>query len=114
MYALEGVRPIFGHVIDPETFDSIGRDQQILLSSFHCLDSSSAVRELVEKYDIGYVFTGQGYLRDNFSRVPGLVDLDAVDSLELVYAEDDTAIYRVRLAPPVPQTSAAPSCEEAD
>jgi len=98
MYALEGVRPIFGHVVDPGRFRLIGEDQQLLLSSFNCLDSSPEVRQLVDKYDIRYVFTGQGYLRDHFRRIPGLLNLDAVGSLQLMYADDGTAIYQVRLA----------------
>jgi len=114
MYALEGVRPIFGHVIDPATFGSIGRDQQLLLSSFHCVDSSPAVRELVQKYDIDYVFTGEGYLRDDFSRIPGLEDLRMVDSLELVYAGAGSAIYRVRLAPLADESATALACTRAE
>lgn len=110
MYALEGVRPIFGHVTDPETFDSIGADQQLLLTSFHCLDSSPEVRELVAKYDIRYVFTGDGYLREHFSRIPGLVNLVVVDSVELVYAVDGAAIYRVRLAPLAAESAGELSC----
>lgn len=112
MYALEGVRPIFGHVIDPTTFGSIGDDQQLLLSSFHCLDSSPAVRQLVEKYDIGYVFLGQGYLREWFSRIPGLRGLRMVDSLDLVYDRDGTAIYRVRLGDLAPDSADELSCED--
>jgi len=113
MYALEGVRPIFGHVIEPETYTSIGRDQQLLLSSFHCLDSSTRVRNLVDKYDIRYVFTGLGYLRDHFSRIPGLQDLRMVQSLDLVYARGGTAIYRIRLVALAAQSAEGLDCEPA-
>lgn len=110
MYALEGVRPIFGHVIDPETFDIIGPDQHLLLHSFHCVDSSPAVRELVNKYDIRYVYTGHTYLRDHFRRIRGLVNLASVQSLELVYARDGAAIYRVQLVPLAAESRPELSC----
>lgn len=112
MYALEGIRPIFGHVIEPATYGSLGHDQQLLLSSFHCLDSSPAVRALVDKYDIHYVFTGRGFLRAEFTRVPGLLYLGAVDSLELVYAWNGTAIYRVRLSARPSASARGLGCEE--
>ncbi|MBA2417188.1 MAG: hypothetical protein H0V64_15150 [Geodermatophilaceae bacterium] len=113
MYALEGVRPVFGHVADPLTFETIGQDQQLLLSAFHCLDSSPRVRQLVDKYDIRYVFTGKGYLRDHFDRIPGLRDLRMVDSLELLYARDGTAIYRVRLVALASESAEGLGCEDA-
>jgi len=113
MYALEGVQPIFGHVVDPVTFQSIGKDQQLLLTAFHCLDSSPRIRELVDKYDIRYVFTGKGYLRDHFSRIPGLQNLLMVDSLELLYAQDGTAIFRVRLGELAPRSSGGLGCADA-
>lgn len=110
MYALEEVRPIFGHVIDPENFGSVGADQQLLLTSFNCVDSSLAIRELVQKYDIRYVFTGRAFLRVHFFRIPGLRHLDLVHSLQLVYNRDGIAIYRVRLDVVVPASAAELTC----
>ena len=99
MYALEQVVPVFGHVIAPRTYPDIGRDQNLLLSSFRCLDSNADVREVVEKYNITYAYVSSGYVRGSFSRVPGLVLLSQVASLELVYVGTGVAIYRVDLTP---------------
>lgn len=113
MYALVGLRPVFGHVVAPRLFGDIGADQQELLSSFRCLDSDPKVRELVARYRIRYVFVGEGYVRDYFHRIPGLLNLSPVDSLHLVYARDGVAIYRVDMGQLTPQPEAEPACGDA-
>lgn len=100
MYALEGVRPVYGHVVNHGTGVGLGNDQRQLLSSFRCLDSSASVRELVNKYNIRYVFAGQGYVRSTFSRAPGLRTLGASPSLDLVYDQDGIRIYEIDMTAP--------------
>lgn len=97
MYALDGVVPVFGHVIAPRTYPDIGRDQNLLLGSFRCLDSNQDVRDLVTKYNITYVYLGSGFVRSTFSRIPGLLVLSQAQSLDLVYATNGEVIYRVDL-----------------
>jgi len=97
MYALEDVVPVFGHVIAPRAYSDIGPDQTLLLSSFRCMDSNPDVREVIEKYDITYAYVGTGYVRSTFTRVPGLLLLSQVQSLDLAYVGQGTAIYRVAL-----------------
>ncbi|CAN5206291.1 hypothetical protein BH20ACT5_BH20ACT5_12660 [soil metagenome] len=111
MYALTGVRPVYGHVVNHAAGAGLGRDQRLLLSSFRCLDSDPAVRALVTEYGIDWVFTGRGYVRDTFRRAPGLRALGGVSSLDLVYDEEGIRIYRVDLtADPSAQTGTSPRC----
>ncbi len=113
MYALEGLRPVFGHVIDPgAATEDLSQDAQTLLASFSCLDTDEAVRDLVITHDIGYVFVGPGFLRFEFDRAPGLRRLDSADSLELIYIEDGVRIYEVDLAPLRPRSEADPACAD--
>lgn len=100
MYALYDVQPMFGHVIEPETVPDLGPDQRLLLTRFHCLDTDAAVRDLVERYDIGYVFLGDDFVQSRLRRADGLTRLSQVSALEVVYDEDDVRIYRVDPAPP--------------
>lgn len=97
MYALAGLRPVFGHVVNPANRYDLGADQRRLLISFRCLDTDPAVQSLVEQYGIGYVFVGQSFLREGFTRAPGLTDLGEVRALSLQYANSDALVYRVDL-----------------
>lgn len=111
MYALEDVTPVFGHIVNPFALGLKGDDQQDLLTTFNCLDSDQHIRDLVERYDIAYVYVGSGYIRAEFDRFAGLEDLDEVDSLREVWSDEDNdlAIYRVDLVPQTDQRSRA--CE---
>jgi len=111
MYALNGVSPMFGHIVNPFAVDGKGVDQQDLLLSFNCLDSDQHVRDLVERYDIDYVYLGSGFIREEFHRFAGLEDLEEVDSLREVWSDEDNdlAIYQVDLAPLAAEESRA--CE---
>ncbi|MDQ4040100.1 MAG: hypothetical protein M3313_17560 [Actinomycetota bacterium] len=98
MYALVDVRPMFGH-ITPNPLDK-GPDRAELVQAFNCLDSDPAIRALVAKYDIGFVFQGSELLRPGMVRFPGLAGLDRVDSLTQVWSGDgDVGIFRVDLQP---------------
>lgn len=114
MYALTGVEPIFGHVVDPGAATTgLSADAQALLGSFNCLDTDETVQRLIDQYNIAYVFIGQGFLRPWFERAPGLRGLDAVDSLERVYAEDGVRIYEVKPTSRLAETTASPACSAA-
>lgn len=97
MYALYNVKPMFGHVVAPESFSDTGPDQQRLIESFNCVDTDPEIQELVRRYDIGYVFLGNDFVQARFERVNGLRDLMAVDSVTRVYDEDGVSIYTVEL-----------------
>jgi len=100
MWALVDVQPMFGHVVNPPATPGLSDERQLLLSSFSCLDSDSAVRDIVEKYEISCVFLGAGYVRPYFTRMPGLQGLNYVDSLREAYSDDHgNRIYRIELVP---------------
>ncbi len=107
MYALHGVAPMFGHVVGPYAVGDKGVDQQDLLLSFNCLDSDEHIRDLVESYNITYVYLAAGFVRPAFERYPGLEDLDDVTSLREVWAdqENDLVIYEIDLAPLIERDS---------
>ena len=56
------------------------RDQQIVQDSFHCIDSSQAVRDMVAEYevaeyDVRQVIIGTGFIIPSMKRTPGLTAL---------------------------------------
>jgi hypothetical protein len=95
MSALDGLHPVFGHIVSPG--GAPGETQRLLLDHFNCLDSDPAVRAAVQDLDIRYVFLGSGYVRDHFTRVPGLRNMGGPESVELIYGEPGVRIYRVEL-----------------
>lgn len=109
MYALVEVTPMFGHIVNPYALGLKGTDQQDLLTTFNCLDSDQHIRDLVESYDIAYVYLGSGFIRQEFERFQGLEDLDEVDSLREVWSDEDNdlVIYEVDLVPETDQPSRA-------
>lgn len=109
MYALQDVVPMFGHLIDPYELPLKGENQQDLLTTFNCLDSDQHIRDLVQRYEIAYVYVGAGFIRAEFDRFAGLEDMDEVDSLREVWSDEDNdlAIYEVDLVPQTNQQSRA-------
>jgi hypothetical protein len=102
VWALKGVRPMFGQAVLTPIRPPLERDQQIALDDFHCIDSSQAVRDVVEKYDVRHVILGTGFIIPTMERAEGLRSLSESRSLHLVYDEDDVQIYEVDLRPLVP------------
>ncbi len=96
--AVAGLRPLFGHVIDPGYRPRMGPTQQLLMDHFNCLDSDPAVREAIEDLDIRYVFLGSGFIRDHFTRLPGLLGVETSPSLRLVHREPGVRVFEVQLA----------------
>ncbi|MGY1821259.1 DUF6541 family protein [Geodermatophilus sp. SYSU D00079] len=98
MYALEGIRPLFGHLVSSGS--ELGPTQLALLGRFSCLDTDPTVRDAVTELGIRYVFLGSGFVLPSTTRFPGLRDLDASPSLHLVYDRDGVRVYEVDLQPP--------------
>jgi hypothetical protein len=92
-----GIRPAFGHVINPPYIPAMGRTQQLLLEHFNCLDSDPDVRAAIEDLDIRYVFLGSGFIRDSYTRLPGLKGIDASPSLRLVHKVPGVRVFEVDL-----------------
>jgi len=95
--AVAGLRPLFGHVVNPSAHWLLGDTQRLLLDRFNCLDSDPRVRQAVEDLDIRYVFLGSGFVRDDMHRVQGLVGIGTSESLELVHRTAGVRIYEVDL-----------------
>jgi uncharacterized protein DUF6541 len=103
-----GLRPLFGHVINPWIIpEEMGPTQQLLLDHFNCLDSDPEVREAVEDLDIRYVFLGTGFIREDLTRMPGLEGLGGSPSLQLVYSESGIRVFEVDLTDPPGEKLAA-------
>jgi hypothetical protein len=97
MYATEGIRPLFGHVLSSASH--VCATQRALLRRFSCLDSDPAVRAAVTELNIRYVFLGSGFIRPYSERVQGLRQLSDSPSLRLVYDRDGVQVYEVALHP---------------
>jgi hypothetical protein len=98
MWALDGVRPLFGYpVVVPEDFPIIGPDRVLLYEQFDELDTNQKVRDLVRAANIQFVYVGSGFAAPSGKRAPGLAVLDGVRSLQKVYENADVRVYRVQL-----------------
>jgi hypothetical protein len=96
--AVTGLRPLFGHIVEPRLVPTMGPTQQLLIEHFNCLDSDPAVREAIEDLDIRHVFLGSGFIREHFTRLPGLRGVDTSPSLRLVHREPGVRVFEVQLA----------------
>ncbi|MEV4319668.1 DUF6541 family protein [Actinocrispum sp. NPDC049592] len=98
MWALDGVRPLFGYpLVAPDEFPVIGPDRTMLYEKFDQLDTNAEVRALVRAANIQFVYVGSGFASPTVKRAPGLAALDGVRSLRLVYENADVRVYRVQL-----------------
>ncbi|NEK57975.1 hypothetical protein GCU56_08830 [Geodermatophilus sabuli] len=97
LLAVGGVRPVFGHLVS--SFGVLGPTQTLLRERFRCLDSDVAVREAIDRLDIGYVFLGSGFINSRSERVTGLRRLNGSPSLHAVYERDGVQVYEVALRP---------------
>jgi hypothetical protein len=95
MYALNGVRPLFGHQVPPETYDLRGATQRALLERFRCLDSDPVVRQAITDLRIRYVIVSSGFVREDFAPLPGLRSIHAARQVERVYQHRGVTIYEV-------------------
>jgi hypothetical protein len=96
--AVAGVDPLFGHIVEPRLVPRMGPTQQLLLEHFNCLDADPEVREVIERLDIRYVFLGSGFIRPDYTRVPGLLGVEQSPSLTLVHREPGVRVFEVDVA----------------
>lgn len=98
MWALEDVRPVFGHVtVDKPEEKSVGKDRVLMYLRFDELDTNEEVRRTVANLKIAYVFHSAEKVYGSTVAAPGLDRLDGVRSLKLVYSLGASKIYRVNL-----------------
>ena len=91
MYALDGVHPVAAHY-DPT---DVGPDAALLSDRFDRYDTDPAVRAAAARLHVRWVVVGEGFLRYDAQRVPGLVGLDQVASLRLAWADPVFRIYEI-------------------
>lgn len=91
MYALAGVHPVAAHY-DPT---AAGPDVTLLENSFNRYDEDPAVRAAAARLGVRWAVVGEGFLRPESTRAPGLTDLDGVRSLRLVWADPVFRIYQL-------------------
>jgi multidrug transporter EmrE-like cation transporter len=103
MWALKGIRPMFGQAVLSPIRAPLEDDQQVVLDRFRCLDSNQAVRDVVDEYDVRHVIIGTGWIIPSMHRAEGLEALEQSKSLRLVYDAGDVRIYEVDLQPLVPR-----------
>jgi hypothetical protein len=95
MYAIGGVLPVAGHY----NASRIGPDAQLLNGRFNEYADEAEVRAAVDRLDVSYVMLGRGFVRTDWRRAPGLIDLDNADWLRTVYRNRDAVIYQIRPDP---------------
>ncbi len=108
MWALHGIRPMFGQAIVNPDDPPLRAPQRTVLFRFDCIDSDPEVRRIVEDYRIRYVYVAEGFIFPTMHRVPGLEDLADSRSLRPVFTNEGATIYEVELHDAVP-----PSDDEA-
>ena len=111
MWALDDVHPMFPRIIFRGEHPRMSADAQTLFNSFQCLDADPEVREVIGRYNITYAYVGEGFARADFTRLYGMRDLSAADSLELVYRQGEIRIYRIELSERPEDSTAASGCE---
>jgi hypothetical protein len=95
MWALHGIRPMFGQAIVTPVRPPLEPDVDQAINHFNCLDSSSRIRQIVDEFDIHYVYVGNGFIFPDMHRVKGLEALSRVRSLTLVFENSGARIYKV-------------------
>ncbi|MGW0519860.1 DUF6541 family protein [Crossiella sp. NPDC003009] len=95
MWALTGVRPAFGHALAGTEGDGLGKERPLLRERFHAYDTDPEVRAAAKALGVRFVFIGQGFVTGSQQRAPGLVELDKVRSLRVVYENPDAKIYQL-------------------
>lgn len=97
MWSLAGVHPVFGHApIFPNDAEAVGPERLHLFESFNHLDTDPAVQASVRDLRIEYVFLSDGSITGSTGgHSPGLIGLDQVKGLKLVFQNSQAKIYRV-------------------
>lgn len=109
MWPIAGVQPVLGQIVYAYGYENLSSDIRLLLESFRCLDSDPAVRKVLAERNVTHVFLGVGFVTNDFSRIEGLRNLSTVESLDLVYNQNEIRIYEID---PVPlQTDPVGMCD---
>jgi hypothetical protein len=103
MYALDGVRPVAGHF----GTEAVGDGPELLAGNFDHYDSRPDVQAVVARLHVRWVVVGPGFVWSDMRRQSGLVHLDQVSALDLVYNEGGVQIYKIArpAGPSAPPTS---------
>lgn len=97
MWALDDVRPVFASpVITVQELPTMHPERRTLFTSFNRIDTDPAVQRAAASFDIEYVVLGEGLIAPAGDHAPGMLELDRVRALELVYENPDARIYRIR------------------
>jgi hypothetical protein len=96
MYSFSGVEPMVFTFYGAEPRSAADRLQNRL----NQLDRNDSIRRLVDEENVRYVIVGEGVVRPEMKRAPGMKYLMSVDGLERVFRNDDAVIYEV--VPAVP------------
>jgi hypothetical protein len=96
MYSFSGVEPMVFTFYGAEPRSAADRLQNRL----NQLDRNDSIRRLVDEENVRYVIVGEGFVRPEMKRAPGMKYLMSVDGLERVFRNDDAVIYEV--VPAVP------------
>jgi hypothetical protein len=91
MYASAGVKPMVFTFYGAHP----GTDAQVLERRLNQMDRVPSVRRLLEKDGVRYVIVGQGFVRPDMTRAPGLRSLNRVEGLRRVFRNADAEIYEV-------------------
>ena len=91
MFALEGVKPVWGAVgVSPN------EGRQLLDRELNTLATNPEVADEIRARGIHYVFLGAGFVLAGMERAPGMTGLDEQpDVFELVYSNPEVQIYRI-------------------
>ncbi|MDV6012375.1 DUF6541 family protein [Haloechinothrix sp. LS1_15] len=91
LYAISGVRSVAAH------YDAHHPppDALYLANHFRNYDHDPEVRASVERLGVRHVFVGSGQIHPDYTRSPGLSNLDDADFLDEVYRNPDAVIYEI-------------------
>jgi hypothetical protein len=93
MYSAAGVEPMVFTLYGAPA----GTDAAHLQNRLNQMDRVPSVRRVMEEASVRYVIVGQGFVRPEMKRAPGLRHLSRVDGLEQVFRNEDAVIYEVVL-----------------
>jgi hypothetical protein len=91
MYASAGVKPMVFTFYGAHA----GSPAQTLENRLNQMDRVPSVRRLIEKEHVRYVIVGNGFVRPEMTRAPGLRDLGDVHGLHEVFRTADATVYEV-------------------
>ncbi|WP_222267288.1 DUF6541 family protein [Modestobacter marinus] len=99
MWALAGVRPVFGAALTDPVSPPLPGSRQLLVDGLNCLDSDEDVRGAVEELGVRYVYSSTTTVLGTPSPNEGFHDLSDVESLRPVYERDGATVYEIELVP---------------